>query len=78
VSLSAITQHIQLLETSGLVTTSKVGRVRTVELSRETLERAEQWFKKHRERWEKRFDRLRDILAEPDDDDDKKKPRRKK
>jgi DNA-binding transcriptional ArsR family regulator len=77
VSLSAITQHIQLLETSGLVRTSKVGRVRTVELSKETLERAEQWFKKHRECWEKRFDRLGDILAE-DDDDEPKKTRRKK
>jgi len=66
VSLSAIGQHIQLLETSGLVRTSKAGRVRTVELAPETLEAAEQWFKTHRARWERRFDRLGALLLEPE------------
>src|SRR5262245_36197025 len=58
VSLSAIGQHVHLLETSRLVRTTKVGRVRTVELAPETLATAERWFSGHREQWERRFDRL--------------------
>jgi len=67
VSLSAISQHVQLLQSSGLVRTVKVGRVRTVELKPATLALAERWFAGHRARWERRLDRLGDLLAEPDD-----------
>ncbi len=77
VSLSAIGQHIQLLETSCLVRTSKTGRVRTVELAAETLEAAEQWFTTHRARWERRFDRLGALLSEPDPQPRKATRRRK-
>jgi DNA-binding transcriptional ArsR family regulator len=77
VSLSAIGQHIQLLETSGLVRTSKTGRVRTVELAPETLEAAEQWFTTHRSRWERRFDRLGALLSEPEAPPRKSTRRRK-
>lgn len=70
VSLSAIVQHINLLETSGLVRSAKVGRTRTVELEKKTLETAERWFAKHRERWEQRLDRLGDLLAEDELDVD--------
>jgi DNA-binding transcriptional ArsR family regulator len=66
VSLSAIGQHIHLLESSGLVRTTKVGRVRTVELVPSALSVAERWFASHREQWERRFDRLGALLAEPD------------
>jgi DNA-binding transcriptional ArsR family regulator len=68
VSLSAIGQHIQLLEESRLVRTQKVGRVRTVELIPETLAMAERWFSQHRAQWERRFDRLGALLAEEDED----------
>ena len=68
VSLSAIGQHIHLLEASGVVRTTKVGRVRTVELASDALAAAETWFASHRERWERRLDRLGTVLAEPDDD----------
>jgi len=68
VSLSAIGQHVQLLESSGLVRTAKVGRVRTVELIPDVLAAAEQWFAGHREQWERRFDRLGELLEEPDDE----------
>jgi len=67
VSLSAIGQHVQLLETSGLVRTIKVGRVRTVELLPDALAAAERWFENHRKGWERRFDRLGELLLEPDD-----------
>jgi DNA-binding transcriptional ArsR family regulator len=75
VSLSAIGQHVHLLETSGLVRTTKAGRVRTVELDPQTLAAAEQWFASHRARWERRFDRLGGLLAEPEE---APKPRRRK
>lgn len=77
-TLAAIGQHVQLLEGSGLVRTSKVGRVRTVELQRETLANAEQWFASHRARWETRFDRLGALLAEPDDDENPKRTKSKR
>jgi DNA-binding transcriptional ArsR family regulator len=67
VSLSAIGQHIQLLESCGLVRTAKVGRVRTVELQRQRLASAERWFASHRKRWERRLDRLASVLDEDDD-----------
>jgi DNA-binding transcriptional ArsR family regulator len=75
VSLSAIGQHVHLLETSGLVRTTKAGRVRTVELEPQALAAAERWFASHRARWERRFDRLGALLAEPEE---APKPRRRK
>jgi DNA-binding transcriptional ArsR family regulator len=79
VSLSAIGQHIQLLQESGLVRTSKVGRVRTVELAPDALATAERWFMSHRAQWNRRLDRLGALLAEPDGDERTaaKKPRRR-
>jgi DNA-binding transcriptional ArsR family regulator len=68
VSLSAIGQHLQLLEACELVRSRKLGRVRTVELQPGALAAAERWFASHRERWERRFDRLATVLAEPDDE----------
>lgn len=73
VTLSAIGQHIKLLEDCGVVRTRKSGRTRTVELSPERLAAAERWFAKHRERWEKRFDRLGELLAEENDDEKRKR-----
>jgi len=67
-TLSAIGQHIRLLEESGLVRTAKSGRVRIVELAPDRLATAEKWFTTHRARWEKRLDRLAALLDEDDDD----------
>lgn len=79
VSLSAIVQHLQLLEECGLVKTAKEGRVRTAKLEPGALAAAEKWFQQHRERWERRLDRLGDLLAEEDEREPKEptKPRRK-
>jgi len=65
-SLSAIGQHVQLLEACGLVRTSKTGRVRSVELCPDRLAAAEQWFRAHLARWERRLDRLGTLLQEED------------
>jgi DNA-binding transcriptional ArsR family regulator len=77
VSLSAIGQHLHVLEASGLVHTHKAGRVRTVELAPETLSAAERWFTKHRQQWEQRFDRLGALLAE-DEEGATSKPRKRR
>jgi DNA-binding transcriptional ArsR family regulator len=74
VSLSAIGQHVKLLEASGLVRTTKTGRIRSVELVPGTLAQAERWFTKHRARWERRLDRLGELL----DEDDEPAPKRKR
>jgi len=77
-SLSAVGQHLQQLEASGLVQSSKVGRVRTVRLIPETLSTAERWFEQHRTRWEQRFDRLGDLLTVETSQETKQEPKRKK
>ena len=77
VSLTAIVQHLHVLEASGLVQTKKAGRVRSVDLAPEAFSAVEQWFTSHRRRWERRLDRLGTFLEEPDDDDNNQ-PRRRR
>jgi len=63
-SLPAVMQHLQVLETSGLVKSQKVGRVRTCRVDTEALTAAEQWINQRRATWERRLDRLGRYLAE--------------
>jgi DNA-binding transcriptional ArsR family regulator len=65
-SLPAVMQHLQVLETSGLVRSEKTGRVRMCRIEPKTLTAAEGWFAKRRASWERRFDRLEAFLAEED------------
>jgi DNA-binding transcriptional ArsR family regulator len=69
ITLAAVVQHLQILEDSGLVQTEKVGRVRTCSIEPAGLSAAEQWIKDRRSMWERRLDRLGDLLAEPDQGD---------
>src|SRR5713226_5937052 len=69
ITLAAVVQHLQVLEDSGLVQTEKVGRVRTCRIEPAGLSAAEQWIGERRSIWERRFDRLGDLLAEPDERD---------
>jgi DNA-binding transcriptional ArsR family regulator len=71
-SLSAVMQHLQVLETSGLVRSEKTGRVRTCRIELAALRKAEDWIAGRRATWERRFDRLGDFLAQQED-----QPRRK-
>lgn len=64
-SLSAVVQHLAVLEEGGLVHSEKVGRVRTCRLEAKALEATERWISERRETWERRFDRLGALLAEP-------------
>jgi DNA-binding transcriptional ArsR family regulator len=63
-SLPAVMQHLQVLETSGLVRSEKTGRVRMCRIDPKALEIAEGWFAKRRAAWERRFDRLEAFLVE--------------
>lgn len=63
-SLSAVMQHLALLEESGLVATVKVGRVRTCRIEPQGLGRVERWISERRSSWERRLDRLGEFLAE--------------
>jgi DNA-binding transcriptional ArsR family regulator len=62
-SLPAVFQHLQVLESSGLVASEKVGRVRTCRLEVERLNTVEDWIHARRRAWERRLDRLGDALA---------------
>lgn len=60
-SLPAIMQHLQVLESSNLVVSEKVGRVRTCSLNREPILQAEAWFVDRRKTWETLLDRMAEI-----------------
>ena len=62
-SLSAVLQHLQVLEASGLVRSEKAGRVRTCRIEPDALRAAEAWVTGQRTAWETRLDRLGDYLA---------------
>jgi DNA-binding transcriptional ArsR family regulator len=64
ITLTAVVQHLQVLEESGLVHTEKVGRVRTCRIEPAGFSVLEQWIGDHRSMWERRLDRLGDLLAE--------------
>ncbi len=71
-SLSAVVQHLQVLEASGLVRSEKVGRVRTCRIEPEALSMAERWINERRAAWERRLDRLGELLAEHPQEPDAK------
>src|SRR5690349_5052136 len=67
-TMSAVVQHLAVLEQSGLVTSQKVGRVRTCQMQPGALSKAEEWLNHQRLEWEKRLDRLAEYLKETKDD----------
>jgi DNA-binding transcriptional ArsR family regulator len=64
ITLAAVVQHLQILEESGLVRTEKTGRVRTCRMEPGGLTVVEHWILERRSIWERRLDRLGDLLAE--------------
>lgn len=63
-SLPAVMQHLQVLETSGLIHSEKAGRVRTCRIEPAAIRRAEEWIGRQRTEWEVRLDRLGEQLAD--------------
>ena len=64
VSLAAVVQHLQVLEESGVIRTEKVGRVRTCSIAPEGLRLAGMWINERVRLWERRLDRLGELLSE--------------
>jgi DNA-binding transcriptional ArsR family regulator len=67
-TLSAVMQHLAVLEASGLVSSKKVGRVRTCSLETKGMDAAWTWFTERRAAWERDLDRLEQYLAESEDE----------
>lgn len=63
-ALPSFTQHLQVLESCGLVRSRKVGRVRTFEIVPKPLKRAERWMAEQRFLWERRLNQLDDFLLD--------------
>jgi DNA-binding transcriptional ArsR family regulator len=63
-TLTGMKKHVGVLEQAGLVTTEKVGRVRTCRLGPHPLEEEMAWMLGHRRLWAARFDVLDDVLEE--------------
>ena len=63
-TLTGMKKHVGVLERAGLVTTKKVGRVRTCKLGPRRLEDEAAWLEKYRQLWAARFDELDDVVEE--------------
>ena len=69
ITVTAVVQHLQVLEESGLVHTEKVGRVRTCSIETAGFSVVEKWIDDRRSMWEHRLDLLGDLLAESEEDE---------
>jgi len=63
-SLTGMKKHVGVLEKAGLVTTKKVGRVRTCKLGLRRLEEEAAWIESYRQLWAARFDELDEVVEE--------------
>jgi DNA-binding transcriptional ArsR family regulator len=63
-TLTGMRKHVAILEQAGLVTTEKVGRVRTCKLGTRRLEEETAWLERYRQLWASRFDELDKVVEE--------------
>src|SRR6187200_1645723 len=63
-TLTGMKKHVGVLEQAGLVTTEKVGRVRTCKLGLRRLDEEAAWIERHRQLWAARFDELDQVVEE--------------
>ena len=63
-TLTGMKKHVGVLERAGLVTTEKVGRVRTCKLGLRRLEEEAAWIERYRQLWAARFDELDKVVEE--------------
>jgi len=63
-TLAGMMKHVGVLEQAGLVTTEKVGRVRTCKLGPRRLEKETAWIERYRQLWDARFDELDKVVEE--------------
>ena len=67
VTLTAVAQHLEMLEECGLAHTEKLGRVRTCRIEAAGFDALEQWIRNHRTMWERKLERLSAFLEEEDE-----------
>jgi len=63
-TLTGMKKHVRVLEEAGLVTTEKLGRVRTCRLGPRRLDEEAAWIETHRQLWTARFDVLDEVVEE--------------
>jgi len=63
-TLTGMKKHIGVLEQAGLVTTQKIGRVRTCRLGTSRLEQEAAWIERYRQLWDARFNELDKVVEE--------------
>jgi DNA-binding transcriptional ArsR family regulator len=63
-TLTGMKKHVGVLERAGLVSTEKIGRVRTCKLGLRRLEEEAMWIERYRQRWDARFDELDQVVEE--------------
>ena len=63
-TLTGMKKHVGILEQAGLVTTEKVGRVRTCKIGPRRLEEETAWIERYRQLWASRFDELDKVIEE--------------
>ena len=63
-TLTGMKKHVGVLEQAGLVTTAKVGRVRTCKLGAHRLEEVAEWIERFHQLWASRFDELDKVVEE--------------
>ena len=63
-TLTGMKKHVGVLEEAGLVTTKKVGRVRTCKLGLRRLDEEAAWIERYRRLWASRFDELDEVVEE--------------
>jgi DNA-binding transcriptional ArsR family regulator len=63
-TLTGMKKHVGVLEQAGLVTTEKLGRVRTCKLGPRRLEDETAWIERYRQLWDARFDALDQVVEE--------------
>jgi DNA-binding transcriptional ArsR family regulator len=63
-TLTGMKKHVGVLEQAGLVTTQKIGRVRTCTLGLRRLEQEAAWIERYRQLWDARFDALDNVVEE--------------
>ena len=63
-TLTGMKKHVGVLEEAGLVTTEKIGRVRTCRIGPRRLDEATDWIERYRKVWDARFDELDKVVEE--------------
>ena len=63
-TLTGMKKHVGVLEQAGLVSTEKVGRVRTCKLGPRPLDQEAAWIERYRQLWSARFDELDKVVEE--------------